>query len=135
MYTRLTPRLVVPDAQAALDFYAKTLDATPGMVIRGPDGTVLHAEMDVAGMRMSMTEHGERPADLGGSPVLLHLCEADPDAVQARFVEAGGEVVFTVADRPYGARDARLRDVAGHLWLVSKTLETLDEGELQDRFR
>lgn len=135
LYTRLTPRLVVPDAEAALAFYAKALGAVPGMCLRTPDGTVVHAELDVAGLRMSLTEDGSggasTPGGLGGSSVLLTLHGVDPDAVQAAFVEAGGEVVFPVADRPYGMRDGRLRDVAGHLWLVSRTLVDLDEDALQ----
>jgi PhnB protein len=134
---RLAPRLVVPDADAALDFYARALGAEPGMRLRAPNGVVVHAEMVVFGLRMSLTEDGSggagTPASLGGSPVLLMLDGVDPDAVQAAFVAAGGEVIFPVADRPYGARDGRLRDVAGHVWLVSKTLETLDEAALQAR--
>ena len=66
-------------------------------------------------------------------PVLLQLHCEDPDAVQARFVKEGGSVVFPVADHGYGARDGRLKDIAGHLWLVTKTLEELDEAELQRR--
>ncbi len=135
MYFGLTPRLVVHDVDAALSFYAAVFDAVPGMRIATDDGQVVHAELDIAGLRMSLTQSGPDgpgPLDLGGSPVLLHLM-CDPDAVSARAVEAGATMVFEVADRYYGMRDGRLRDPFGHLWLIAKTLEHLSEEELQRR--
>ena len=50
MYTTLTPRLVVPDVDAALTFYEAVLGAEPGMRIATPDGHVVHAELDLAGL-------------------------------------------------------------------------------------
>ena len=129
----LTPRLVVADADAAVAFLATTLGAEPGLRLTGPDDEVVHAEVTLDGTVFSLTESGDCPARLGGSPVLLHLQHDDPDAVQARWVAAGGEVVFPVADRVYGVRDGRLRDPSGHLWLVARPTESLDAETLQDR--
>ena len=136
MYTTLTPRLVVSDVDAAIAFYQAVLEAVPGMRLATPDGVVVHAEIDVAGLRMSLTQatgpESQSPLDLGGSPVLLTLM-CDPDAVAARAVAHGAELVFPVDDRFYGMRDGRFRDPFGHLWLVTRTLEHLDEGELNKR--
>lgn len=129
----LTPRLVVPSADAAARFYAAALGAEPGLRLASPDGTVVHHELALAGIILSLTEAEPTPGALGGTPVILHLLVDDPDAVQARWVEAGGEVVFAVADRFYGVRDGRLRCPAGHEWLVAKPLQHLDEDELQRR--
>ena len=49
---------------------------------------------------------------------ILDCVVDDPDAVAARMVEAGGEVVFPVADQPYGARGGRVRDPFGVQWLL-----------------
>jgi len=138
MYTTLTPRLVVDDVDAALTFYAAVLGAVPGMRIEDGSGAVVHAEIDVAGLRMSLTQAdgslNQSPPQLGGSPVLLTLM-GDPDALQERALANGGTMLIPVEDRPYGMRDGRMQDPFGHLWLFTKTLEHLDEEELLRRLR
>ena len=67
---------------------------TPGMRIATPEGHVVHAELDVAGLRMSVTEEGSNPHDLGGSPVILNLMCDDPDALAEAFVANGGKVIY-----------------------------------------
>ncbi len=131
----LAPRLVVADVDAATRFYVAVFDATPGVRIETPDGHVVHAELDVAGVRISLTQSGADPDPrrLGGSPVVLALVCDDPDALQARAVEHGATVVHPVADRYYGMRDGRLEDPAGHLWLITQEREALSEEELNRR--
>jgi uncharacterized glyoxalase superfamily protein PhnB len=70
---------------------------------------------------------------IGGSPVLIHLTLADPDAACARMVELGGEVIIPIKDRPYGKREGRVRDPFGHLWVLSRPTETLTNDEIQQR--
>jgi len=136
LYTRLTPRLVVPDAEAALAFYEAVFEAKRGMMIKDADGLVVHAELDVAGLRMSLTEaspHNSGLAELGGSPVILTLVCDDPDGIEAKAVANGATVVFAVDDRYYGTRDGRFVDPAGHVWLVTKMLEEHSAEEIQRR--
>ncbi len=137
IYTTLTPRLVVADATKALAFYTAVFDAVPGMKIRDSSGRVVHAEMDMGGLRMSLSESdGEinrDPQDLGGSSVLLTLMCKDPDAIEARAENNGATVIFAVADRYYGMRDGRFRDPFGHLWMVTRKVTDYSEEELQER--
>jgi len=138
MYTTLTPRLIVRNAREALAFYEAVLNAVPGMVIDEPGGRVVHAEMTVAGLQMSLTEsdgtHARDPEQLGATPVVLALM-CDPDEVSARAVAHGAAIVYEVDDRVYGMRDGRFRDPFGHEWMVSRTLEHLSPEELQARMR
>ncbi len=135
LYTTLTPRLVVRNAREAQAFLVDALGATPGMVLEDPSGRVVHAELDVAGLRMSLTEsdgsEARDPLELGGTPVVLMLMCDDPDEIVARAVQAGATTIHPVADRPYGMRDGRFRDPFGHEWMVTKTLRHLTEEELQ----
>lgn len=137
IYTTLTPRLIVADARAAVAFYTAVLDAVPGMVIEDPSGQVVHAEFDVAGLRMSVTEsdggHARDPVDLGATPVVLMLVCDDPDAIATRAVEHGATMVYEMSDQPYGMRDGRFRDPFGHEWLVTKEIEPLSAEEVQRR--
>jgi len=40
----------------------------------------------------------------------------EPDALYARAVAAGAEVVRPLADQDYGSRDFTVRDLEGNLW-------------------
>lgn len=131
--TPITPRLVVADARAAQQFYQRAFGAQIGMCLTASDDSVVHAEVTLAGADFSLTEPGTNrdPRSLGDTPVILVLVVDDPDAVQQAVVDAGGEVVFPVADQFYGKREGRVRDPFGHEWMLSALSEDLDEAELQ----
>jgi PhnB protein len=120
----LTPRLVVKDAAAAIDFYRTALAAEELDRYVDHDGTILHAGLRIGDAQFSLTEeslpHNVSPVTLGGSPLILTLVVPDADAVGAALSEAGAEVVFPIADQFYGHREGRLRDPFGHLWIVSQ---------------
>lgn len=124
----LTPRLVVHDAAAALDFYVAAF-ASVGAVERDRvtdpgAGRIVHAEMAIGDAVFFVTEgdgvHNMAPTDLDGSSLLLVLVVDDAQAVGAAFVAAGGEVVYPIQDQPYGRHEGRLRDPFGHLWIISR---------------
>ncbi len=64
------------------------------------------------------------PASLGGTTARVNLVVADPDAVAAQAIAAGGTEIFAVADQPYGMRQGRVGDPFGHHWLIGKPLES-----------
>ena len=103
--------------------------------MRTPTGSVAHAELDMGGVRLSLTESDRKdnrsPGELGGSPVNLTWVCDDPDEVERRAIAAGGTVHFPVEDRFYGMRDGRFEDIAGHLWIVSKPLAQMSPDELE----
>jgi PhnB protein len=49
--------------------------------------------------------------------VALHVCVPDVDALTARAVAAGGELLSPATDMTYGARQSMLRDPFGHVWI------------------
>jgi PhnB protein len=57
----------------------------------------------------------------------------DPDAVVARAVERGAEVIMPVADMFWGARYGKIRDPFGHEWGINQQLEELTAEEEQAR--
>lgn len=137
---KLEPRLIVKGAAEAIDFYQRALDAEE--VNRFADaklgGLIVHAELSVHGATITLADEHEgygnlSPTALKGTPVLLHLCVDDADAVGSKMVAAGAEVVIPIADQFYGAREGRLRDPFGHLWIVSQPLEELSVEEVQKR--
>ncbi len=131
------PRLVVSDAAAAIAFYERALGATE--IARFADkrlGKVVHAEIRIGSCTLQLLDEAPdwgnlAPTSLGNSPVLMHLSVASADDVAERMVAAGAEVVIPVEDRFYGAREGRLRDPYGHLWVVSQHLSDVADEDIQ----
>jgi PhnB protein len=118
------PRLVVEGADAALAFYAKAFDGEVTERYDDGAGRVVHAMVVAGAARIAVKDAGDGdPAPSGdGQSVIMALHVDDPDAVAAAMVDGGAEVVFPVADQPYGDRAGRLRDPWGHQWMVAKRL-------------
>lgn len=139
MNAELHPRLIVEDADRAIEFYERAFGAE--LVERFADeevGWVVHAAISIDGTILALADENPRsqnvaPPTLGGSPVILQLTVADPDAVGARMVELGAEVIFPIADQFYGRREGRLRDPFGHLWILGEQLEERSGDEIPRR--
>ncbi|MBS4100415.1 VOC family protein [Tsukamurella paurometabola] len=123
MTPHISPKLIVSDPDAAADFYVRSLGAS--VTIRAEDdGIVNHVELAVGAstfaLGQAVTDWGwNDPPAVGGSPVLITVEVADPDALADRMATLGAEVVIPVDDRGYGKRQGRLRDPFGHLWIIS----------------
>lgn len=133
----ITPRLVVDDAAAAIRFYVEALGATEIMRFAEPSGKVVQVELQFGDDIVTMTEDdGDcslSPRSIGGSPVLLSLAVDEADPVGEAMVAHGAEVVIPIDDRYYGRREGRLRDPAGHLWIISQQIEDLSDEEISRR--
>ncbi|MEM7322654.1 MAG: VOC family protein [Actinomycetota bacterium] len=131
------PRLVVDDAAAAIAFYVTALGGTELMRFADPSGKIVQAEVQIGDDVIALTEHdGDcnlSPTHLGGSPLLLTITVDDADAVGNAMLNAGATAVIPIDDRFYGRREGRLRDPAGHLWIVSQHLEDLTDDEITER--
>ncbi|MFD3743497.1 VOC family protein [Nocardia sp. NPDC058633] len=130
MNSQLVPKLLVADADAAISFYTQALGAEVTLRVADDDGVVNHAELTVDSVVFAVAQSVEDwgwtdPRSVGGSPVLLVLTVADPDATARRMVQFGAEVVIPVDNRPYGKRQGRVEDPFGHLWVLSGELRQL----------
>jgi uncharacterized glyoxalase superfamily protein PhnB len=124
----VSPKLVVDGADRALDFYAAVLGAVPRARFTA-GAAVVFAELAVGGSTVQLKdadEHDPAPPAGGGGVVLDVVC-ADPDAVMERALQHGAQVVFAVADQPYGPRQGRFRDPFGHQWIVGTPLTWSDD--------
>lgn len=139
----VTPRLVVRDGAAAIDFYRDAFGAVElGERFTGPDGELIHAEIRIGDAVVMITEeHGDgsparSPESLGGvvSAIMATYWE-DVDAAWARAVAAGAEVVYPLADQFYGERGGRLRDPFGQQWMLSQRIELVSPEEMRRRAR
>jgi uncharacterized glyoxalase superfamily protein PhnB len=120
----VTPYLAVAGAQAALEWYQDAFGARlRGQPIVMADGTVGHAELDLDGATIMLSdEHPEigvtAPTPGRGVSVTIHLEVADVDAALGRAVATGAHLERPAADYDYG-RNGVIRDPFGHRWLIS----------------
>ena len=128
------PYIAVAGAASALEWYADALGArVVDDPIVMPDGRIGHAELDIGGARLMLSDEypeiGVEAVVPGhGTPVTLYLSVADVDAILDRAVSAGAELARPAADYPYG-RNGVMRDPFGHRWMVSGPV--LDAGPRQ----
>jgi PhnB protein len=139
-----SPQIVIPylcckGAAAALDFYKTGFGAVEMMRMTGPDGSIGHADMQIFGASVMLSDEWPdgavyAPTTVGGTPVTIHLYVPDVDAFFARATAAGAETLRPVDDMPYGDRTGTLRDPFGHRWMVATKKEEVGAAELQKRF-
>jgi PhnB protein len=137
-YHSVTPYLAVGDAAAALDFYRRAFGARERMRLAAPGGKVGHAEIEIGGSCIMLSDEwpdmGVRgPKTVGGTPVTLHLYVEDVDAVVAQALAAGAKEVWPVKDQFYGDRTGTVEDPFGHVWYVATHKEDLAPEELKRR--
>jgi PhnB protein len=137
-YHTVAPYLFIKGAGDAIEFYKKAFGARDLGRMTQPDGKVAHAEIQIGGSRIMLSdEHPPMgavgPASLGGSPVMLHLYVDDVDALFAQAVAAGATVVRPLTDEFYGDRAGGLKDPFGHLWHLATHKEDLTPEEIGRR--
>jgi PhnB protein len=135
------PDIVVSNAAAAIDFYK----AAFGAVVLGRHAApnsdkVMHASLNINGGVLMMSDDfsssmggkSQTPEALGGSPVTLHLQVTDADAVWAKAVAAGAEVILPLADQFWGDRYGQLRDPFGHKWSIGQSIAKPTKAEFEE---
>ncbi len=139
-YTTLTPFLVCSPAAEAIRFYADVFGATVVQRMDGPDGTVVHAELDLGLGRLQLGDPNDayglvaprgQAEDRVSSSTCMYV--ADVDAVFARAVERGATVREEPATFVTGDRFASVHDPFGHRWAVMTRVEEVSPEEEQRR--
>lgn len=132
----VTPRLVVADGAAAIDFYRRAFGAEElGERFVAPDGRLIHAELRIGDAVVMITEED---ADSAGAPAvspesldgrvsaIMATYWEDVDAVWQRALDAGADVIYPLENQFYGDRAGRLRDPFGQQWMLSQHVKDVD---------
>jgi len=134
----LTVSLTVQGAEQALAFYQKAFGAEVAACYRMPNGYVMHATLKIGDSYFYLSEEFPQwqalsPLTVGGSPNLLCIKTDDPDALHAKAVEAGAEVIDAVQDYIWGERGGVVKDPFGYRWAMTKHIEDVSEEEMNRR--
>src|SRR5262249_48893517 len=136
----VTPQLTLDNAAAAIEWYKKALGATEKGRAVGPDGKIMHAELQIGDSRIMLNDAmmgGKGPKAIGGSPASLWLYVEDCDALFNRAVAAGGQVAHRAMgqkpDQFLGDRSGTLTDPHGYTWTIATHKEDLTREEMKQR--
>jgi PhnB protein len=137
-YHTVTPYLTVKGGATAMEFYQKAFGAKEIMRLPGPDGKVMHAEIQIGDSRIMFADEfpemgAVSPATLGGCASQLMLYVVNVDEFVERAVAAGAKMVRPVQDQFYGDRSGTVSDPFGHRWTIATHVEDVSEEELQKR--
>jgi PhnB protein len=120
----VTPYLLYEDLRAAWEW----LERAFGFRLRQPvpAGNVTHVEMSVGDdgvILMGSPASGyQNPKRLGHRTQYLYVRVPDLDQLFARAVAAGGIVIESPADQPYGDRRCAVEDPEGHQWYFAQSV-------------
>src|SRR5262247_2838224 len=115
----VTPYLAVRPADELIEFVRRAFGARELLRTTGSGGG-LHAEVQIGDTRLMIgggSAWGGTPTPTG-----LHLYVPDVDRVYQAALEAGADSLRGPDDKPYGDRDASVKDLAGNHWYIATHL-------------
>lgn len=135
-YHTITPQLTLDDAAQMIDWYKRALGAQELSRSTGPDGKIMHAELQIGDSRVMVAETMpgmKGPKEFGGSPMTMWLYVEDSDAVFNKAVAAGGKVQMPIDNQFWGDRGGAVNDPNGYTWWIATRKEDLTRAELDQR--
>ncbi len=138
-YQTVTPSLTLDNAAQAIDWYKRALGAEETERMTGPDGKIMHAELQLGSSRLMVNDAmmGYKGAlAMGGSPASFYVYVEDCDSVFNRAVGAGATVLpgmGALADQFWGDRSGSFTDPFGYRWTIATRKEDLTREEIDQR--
>src|SRR6267378_2250108 len=133
-YTTVTPSMTVKDAPKVIEFLKKAFGATERMRMPGPDGKIMHAEIQIGNSIIMMNDEvmGSRSAQtIGGSPVSFYLYFDNADAAFQKAMAAGAKQVYALTDMFWGDRMGTLEDPFGHKWTIAQHVKDVTPQDMK----
>jgi PhnB protein len=139
-YHTVTPALTVKQGPEAIEFYKRAFGAQELCRMHGPDGRIMHAEIQVGDSRIMLNDEMPEtgclaPRSAGGATSSLYLYVPDVDVAFARAVAAGATVLMPVTDMFWGDRFGQIEDPSGHRWGLATHVEDPSPAEIERRHR
>ena|ERR1700712_620040 len=125
--TAFVPQLAIAHGTMDLEFYKNAFGATETKHITNEDGSIHVSEMFIDGAMFHFHEESWdgrtfSPGKHNGITTTIGLMVADVDAVIARAVAAGAEVISPAQSYDYGYRQGTIKDPIGHEWIIEMVI-------------
>ncbi len=120
----VTPYLVINGAARAIEFYKKAFGAKEITRQGMPDGTLMHAMIQIGDSRVMMSDEfpggdTKSPTSAGGTTFNLHVYTKDVDKLWTQAIAAGAKPSMPLENQFWGERYGKLQDPFGHVWSVA----------------
>ncbi|MBS1543165.1 MAG: VOC family protein [Bacteroidetes bacterium] len=117
------PELFFRNGLRDISFYQRAFGAKELRRFSNSDGSIHVVEMSIQGALFHMHEAKQAQGELApehcqGTTVRIGLFTTDPDALMAKAVNAGAELVSPIQDFDYGYRQGIVKDPNGHVWQI-----------------
>jgi PhnB protein len=131
----MTPQLTLNNAADTIEFYKRALGAKELSRGLGPDGKIMHAEIEIGNSRFYVNDlmMGKGPKEYGGSPASFWLYVPDADLLFNQAMAAGAEVRMPLEDQFWGDRAGAIADPEGYSWWIATRKEDLTSEEIIQR--
>ncbi|HVU00894.1 MAG TPA: VOC family protein [Polyangiaceae bacterium] len=130
-YHSVSASLNVESTMALVEFCKKTFGAKLRSTMPGPDGKIIHAEIEI-GDSVIMSSDAVREA---ARPANLFVYVSNVDKVMAKAEKAGAKVMMPAADMFWGDRFGRVEDPQGNRWAIATHVEDVTPKELKKRMK
>ena len=124
-FPRLTPLVFYNDVATALDWLAKSFGFEKRVVMPGPDGSIIHAEMQLKDAVIMLGPPSDErqtksAADLPAVNQSLYIYVDNVDAHCQQARAAGATITSEPEDQFWGDRIYNARDGEGHHWCFAQ---------------
>lgn len=133
----VTPYLIVKDAEDAIGWYERALDADLKMKIQW-NGKIGHAELAIGGANFMLAEEMPDldyfgPKSRGGTTVSLLVYVPDVDMAFKHAIKEGAHQMQPIDNKPWGDRSGQFVDPFGHRWTLATHVEDVSNAEITRR--
>lgn len=135
-YHSVQAYLIFKSTVEAIAFYSRAFGASERLCMKGPDGRVQHAEVQIGDSCVMMADENPdlqafAPAHFGGSPVSMLIYTEDCDAIYRKALDSGAVSLREPTDEPYGARMGGVQDPFGYKWYLATHQRDMTREELE----
>src|SRR5262249_54016191 len=121
----------------AMEFYKQAFGAKELRRAPGPDGKIMHAEIQIGDSRVFLNDEfpemgAHSPLGLNGTPVCIHLYVEDAHALFQQAVKAGAQILMPLADQFWGDRYGIVTDPFGHRWSIGSHIKDVTPDEMAE---
>jgi uncharacterized glyoxalase superfamily protein PhnB len=126
-YHTVTPYLIVKNAPDFLIFLKKAFNAKDGGISKGPDGSIMHAEIKIGDSFMMISEASEKYPP---TQTMIYLYVKDTDETYNNALKAGAVSDMEPQDMFWGDRNAGVRDPFGNYWSIGTHVKDVSAEEM-----
>jgi PhnB protein len=134
----ITANLVCRNAARAIEFYKTAFGATELVRMPGPNGTIMHAELQIGDSRFFINDTMSKtpipsPSEGVSNPMYIHLYVLNADTLFQRAVDGGARVDMPLQNMFWGDRYGKLTDPFGQQWGIATHVEDVAPEDMKRR--